>query len=70
MVALGLLKKVRLLRRNAPRNDTKRLFQVIASDSKNLAAILKCSFGTFSTAPLSPFIPLHQVENREDGTSE
>jgi len=49
----GLLKKVRLLRRHAPRNDTKRLFQVITSDSKNRAAISKCSFGTFSTAPLS-----------------
>lgn len=50
---MGPLKNVRLVRRFAPRNERKRVFQVIASGSKNSAAILKCSFGPFSTAPLS-----------------
>ncbi len=61
----GLLKKSRLLRRPAPielrptpnwcwtaRNDTKGIFQVIASDSKNQAAISKLCSWTFSTDPL------------------
>ena len=45
----GLLKKSRLLRRYAPRNDKKDVFQVIASDSKNRVAISKRCNWTFST---------------------
>ncbi len=53
--------------RSGARNDTKRLFQVIASDSKNRAAISRCSFGGFLTAP-QPHINVwgeFRIENSE-----
>jgi len=45
------LKKSRLLRRYAPRNDTKGVFQVIGSDLNNRMAISKRCSWTFSTDP-------------------
>jgi len=45
--AEGLLKKFRLLRRKAPRNDKERAFLVIASDPKDRAAISNRRFTPF-----------------------
>ena len=47
----GLLKKSRLLRRYAPRNDTKCDFSVIARPAKQAVAISNLSSGLFQQPP-------------------